>query len=113
VFQLTFNLLLIRMRNDKDQRTNDIIDRLEALSIETNELVTELRRREQLPPTTTTPVRTRPHGFIVGDRASITNNYLRQRNIQGHVIYATAQRVTIIDAQGNRYTRKPTNLRKL
>jgi hypothetical protein len=112
VFQLTFNLLLIRMRNDKkDQRTNDIIDRLEALSIETNELVTELRRREQLPPTTT-PV-TRPHGFIVGDRASITNNYLRQRNIQGHVIYATAQRVTIIDAQGNRYTRKPTNLRKL
>jgi hypothetical protein len=102
------------MRNDKDQRTSDIITRLEALSIETNELVTELRRREQLPPVPqTTPVRTRPHSFIVGDRASITNNYLRQRNIQGHMIYATAQRVTIIDAQGNRYTRKPTNLRKL
>jgi hypothetical protein len=106
------------MRNDKDQsqRTNDIIDRLEALSIETNELVTELRRREQLPQAavvTPTSVRTKSHGFVVGDRASITNNYLRQRNIQGHVIYATAQRVTIIDAQGNRYTRKPTNLRKL
>jgi hypothetical protein len=104
------------MRNDKDQRTNDIIDRLEALSIETNELVTELRRREQLPQAAAAippSVRTRPHGFVVGDRASITNNYLRQRNIQGHVIYATEQRVTIIDAQGNRYTRKPTNLRKL
>jgi hypothetical protein len=107
------------MSKDKDKRTNDIINRLEALSIESNELLNELReaqRRERQAAGSTparTPPRTQPHSFNIGDRAIIANNYLRQRNIQGQVIYATAQRVTIIDTQGNRYTRKPTNLRKL
>jgi hypothetical protein len=103
-------------KEEKDQRTNAIISRLEALSIESNDLLSELRetqRRERPPGEGNTTARTLPHSFVVGDRAIITNNYLRQRNIQGRVIYATAQRVTIIDTQGHRYTRKPTNLRKL
>jgi hypothetical protein len=116
VFQLTFNLLLIRM-NEQDQRTNIIINRLEALSLETNELLRELREtqpHERRPATTATvPTRILPHDFVVGDRVVIANNYRRQRNTQGTVLYVTAQRVTLIDAQGNRHTRKPTNLRKL
>jgi hypothetical protein len=119
VFQLTFNLLLIRMNEqEQDQRTNNIINRLEALSLETNELLRELREtqpHERRIGATTTPAHTRtpPHEFVVGDRVVIANNYRRQRNTQGTVIYVTAQRVTLIDAQGNRHTRKPTNLRKL
>jgi hypothetical protein len=106
------------MTKEEDQRTKEIINRLEALSIETNELLTELRGVQlQQPPADTTGLRGRTnttlHQFHTGDRVIIANNYLRQRNIQGRVIYTTAQRVTLIDDQGNRYTRKPTNLRKL
>jgi hypothetical protein len=106
------------MTKEEDQRTKEIINRLEALSLETNELLTELRGVHQhaQPPTNTTAPglgRTRPHQFHTGDRVIIANNYLRQRNIQGRVVYTTAQRVTLIDDEGNRYTRKPTNLRKL
>jgi hypothetical protein len=107
-------------KEEEDQRTKEIIHRLEALSIETSELLTELRVREvnqhalQPPqPPKTIGARARPHQFRVGDRAIIANNYLRQRNIQGSVIYTTPQRITLIDEQGNRYTRKPTNLRKI
>jgi hypothetical protein len=103
------------MTKEEDQRTKDIIHRLEALSIETNELLTELRAVNQhaLQPKAT-GVRARPSPqFRVGDRVIIANNYLRQRNIQGRVIYTTTQRITLIDEQGNRYTRKPTNLRKV
>jgi hypothetical protein len=106
------------MTKEEDQRTKEIINRLEALSLETNELLTELRgvhQHVQPATNTTTPGlrRTRPHQFHTGDRVIIANNYLRQRNIQGRVIYTTEQRVTLIDDEGNRYTRKPTNLRKL
>jgi hypothetical protein len=107
------------MTKEEDQRTQEIVTRLEALSIETNKLLTELRgvhQPVQQSVNTSIPVQTgqtRPHQFRTGDRVIIANNYLRQRNIQGRVIYTTAQRVTLIDDQGNRYTRKPTNLRKL
>jgi hypothetical protein len=106
------------MTKEEDQRTKDIINRLEALSIETNELLTELRGVQRPQPPADTSFRsgqtdTTRHHFRTGDRVIIANNYLRQRNIQGRVIYTTAQRVTLIDDQGNRYTRKPTNLRKL
>jgi hypothetical protein len=102
-------------KEEEDQRTKEIIHRLEALSIETNELLTELREVNQhaLQPPKTIGARARPHQFRVGDRVIIANNYLRQRNIQGSVIYTTMQRITLIDEQGNRYTRKPTNLRKV
>jgi hypothetical protein len=104
--------------NEQDQRTNNIINQLEALSLETNELLRELREtqpHERRTVANTTPVQTRtpPHDFAVGDRVVIANNYRRQRNTQGTVVYVTLQQITLIDAQGNRHTRKPTNLRKL
>ena len=116
------------MTQSGNNSINDIIDRLEELSIESGALLIELRRarlRERQqdqgslergavhPVTPPRQTSTFPHGFELGDTVVITNNYLGQRNTRGHVSYITAQRVTIIDAHGQRYTRKPTNLRKL
>ena len=114
------------VRNQKDNIT-DIVDRLEALTLQTNALVAELRaarlqelrennaRSQQWGPEVTPPRRTPTfhHGYEEGDRAIITNRYLGQRNTEGTVTHVTEQRVTIVDSTGNTYTRKPSNLRKL
>ena len=101
-----------------DKEISDIIDELDSLSIQANALVRRLRRARlaeqgvrsgaQAPRT-----ETYPHGYEVGDRVVITNRYLGQKNTQGQVTHITAQRVTLVDSSGNRYTRKPSNLRKL
>lgn len=119
------------MTQSGDNNIQDIINRLEELSIESGALLIELRRarlrerqldqqpledqrtRAVHPVTPPRQASTFPHGFELGDKVVITNNYLGQRNTRGHVSYITEQRVTIVDAHGQRYTRKPTNLRKL
>jgi hypothetical protein len=131
------------MRHEDEQRTNEIIDRLELLSIETEELLLELREAQQrdrsntgnsnsqqvaIPSNTGASerhVRTTSstnaarhtssfaHGFEVGDTVIIANNYLRQRNTRGLVVHITAQRVTIVDSRGVTHKRKYTNLRKI
>jgi hypothetical protein len=131
------------MRHERERGTNEIISRLELLSIETAELLSELqeaqerdrsdtgsnnqqrlaiqpgagerRRHVRTTPTSNTARLTSSfaHGFEIGDTVVIANNYLRQRNTRGLVVRVTEQRVTIVDSRGITHIRKPTNLRKI
>ena len=96
---------------DPEKRITNIIARLEELTIETQELIQELR---QLHTPTTNAHSSRPnfdHIFVLGDKVVITNNYLGKKGTRGIVTTVTAKRVTLTDSTGRKHTRKPSNLR--
>lgn len=113
-----------------ERRITEIIDRLDALTIEASDLTGELRdlRRRTRAAQREVPARTRTaqrevprersvttfeHGFEVDDQVVITNLYQGFRGTRGTVTGITSQFVTLRDANGRSYTRKCTNLRKV
>jgi hypothetical protein len=93
-----------------------LIEELASLTLRANEIAQELQTATNRRDPRTARTNRRPtfeHGFELGDRAVITNAYHGQQHTQGTVTRITKHRITITDAQGNKFTRAPTNLRKL
>lgn len=102
-------------------RITEIINRLEALTIETTTLTTELRQLHlQTGATVSEPigqfplrVETFAHGITVGDKVVITNNYKFQRGVIGTAVRVGETTIVLVDSAGREYQRKYTNVRNL
>ena len=126
-------------RTPAEERITDLIERIEAITLETQDITRELRQlqEQQLttgqpnsvttepsePPSVYTPTATAipqenlprspatTHDFHIGDRAIITNSYLGKKGTSGVVIAISPKQVTIRDKNGRSHKRKHTNLR--
>ena len=96
---------------DRENRINNIIDRLEKLTIEAKDLTQELRHLQSPAAATAPPSNTYDHPYRIGDKVIITNAYLGKKGICGTVTAISAKRVTLTDASGRKHTRKPTNIK--
>lgn len=85
-----------------NRRVQEIIERLNALTLEANALSMELRALNQQTEAT--------NPYQVGDRVTITNNYRWKKGTKGVVVCTTATQVTLKDANGNLHKRKHTNV---
>ena len=98
-----------------------IINRLDELSLEVHKLTQELRslqHGQHIQPFATTnnavPAREPnlfEHPYKDGDKVIITNAYLGRKGTHGTVINTTAKRITLVDQQGKKHTRKPDNIK--
>lgn len=100
-------------RQTRKLRIREISQNIETLSAQLNQLIIEDNREDQIveanPPPT--PV---DNEFNIGDRVQITNNYRRQRGLQGTVTHVTQQQVSLrIDGERRVINKKKTNVRKI
>ena len=132
---------MTRTSASTDEKISHLIDRIEALTFETQEVTRELRQLQrnstlsprqsvdphppftnaESEPTTafaipqvtlaTAQASTILHDFRIGDRVVITNTYLGRKGVSGVVVAITSSQVTLQEQNGRRHKRKHTNLR--
>ena len=109
---------------DKERRITELVDKLDALTLEANVVthqLRELRRPEEIQEPSHGPQRrtaalrknTNDHDFQSGDKAIITNGYRGKRGVEGVVTSTTKTQVTLKDGSGKLYTRKHTNVNRI
>ena len=103
--------------NPHQEQIKDLIQKIEALTIETSQLTQELNRLQETviipynsPDTQETNTGT-TNSYHIGDRVIITNSYLGKKGTRGTVTATSAKQVTLIDRNGKEYKRRYTNIR--
>jgi ATP-dependent exoDNAse (exonuclease V) alpha subunit len=93
-------------------RISDIIDRLNALTLEANALICELRVLTSPGEPGDRKKDPSVNNFKKGDQVIITNNYRGQRGTTGVITHVTEKQVTLEDGRGKKFTRKFTNVKE-
>ena len=106
----------------REARISEIINRITALTLETNALATDLKlltstnwikKEEGTAGAQPIPKTTYHHGIEINDEVVITNYYKGSSGTRGSVVHTTNQQVTLRDDHGRLHTRKYTNVRKV
>lgn len=99
------------------KRIQEIIERLDSLTLEANTLTKELRTLTSAQEDEDKPEakqKVYPAGFLHdfrrGDRVKITNTYKGNKGKKGTVTSVTKTQVTLIDSDGETHTRRFSNV---
>jgi hypothetical protein len=98
----------------ESERISEIINRLDAITLETSTLTQELKaiHRHNSRTAHTQAGAASVHNYREGDEVVITNKYRDEKGTRGIIIYTTKTQITIIDGEGRQHTRKHTNVSK-